>query len=300
MVRGLQDGDRIVQVSINGSRDKSVTGAKGEEPRLLRWVAGQFRPYRGKVGLVGVLILVTAGLGTANPLLVKVVFDQALFVPGGPNVGLLGLLVGLMIAITIVAGGLSVWRAYLTNTVGQQVMSDLRSRLYTQLQALSLRFFTATRTGEIQSRLANDVGGLQTAITDTASTILSSTVILISTIAAMAMLSWQMTLLSLAILPLFGWQALVAGRARRRVSAKTQVALADMSAIVEETLSVSGILLTKIFGRQAAETDRYAAQNERLTALQVRQQMIKQGFSIGVVTFFSLTPALIYLVVSRR
>jgi len=193
MVRGLQDGDRIVQVSINGSRDKSVTGAKGEEPRLLRWVAGQFRPYRGKVGLVGVLILVTAGLGTANPLLVKVVFDQALFVPVGPNVGLLGLLVGLMIAITIVAGGLSVWRAYLTNTVGQQVMSDLRSRLYTQLQALSLRFFTATRTGEIQSRLANDVGGLQSVITDTASTILSSTVILISTIAAMAMLPWQMT-----------------------------------------------------------------------------------------------------------
>jgi ATP-binding cassette, subfamily B, bacterial len=296
MVCGLQDGDRIVQASIDDSRHKGVTGAEREELRLLRRVVGQFRPYRGKVGLVGVLILVTAGLGVANPLLVKVVFDQALFVPGGPNVGLLGLLAGLMIAFTLVTGGLSVWRIYLTNTVGQQVMSDLRSRLYTQLQALSLRFFTATRTGEIQSRLANDVGGLQTAITDTASTILSSTVVLISTIAAMAILSGQMTLLSLAILPLFGWQAIVAGRARRQVSAKTQVALADMSATVEETLSVSGVLLTKIFGRQAAETARYAAQNERLTALQIRQQMIKQGFSIVVVTFFSLTPGLIYLV----
>lgn len=295
MVRGLQGGDRIVQGSIDDSRHEGVNSGKRKELRLLRRVVGQFRPYRGKVGLVLVLILVTAGLGVANPLLIKVVFDQALFVPGGPNLRLLGLLVGLMIAITIVAGGLSVWRAYLTNTVGQQVMSDLRSRLYTQLQALSLRFFAATRTGEIQSRLAHDVGGLQTVITETASTILSSTVILISTIAAMAILSWQMTLFSLALLPLFGWQAIVAGRARRRVSAKTQVALADMSATIQETLSVSGILLTKIFGRQAAEIARYAAQNERLTTLQVRQQMIKQGFSTVVVTFFSLTPALVYL-----
>ena len=157
MVRGLQDGDRIVQSSLDNNHHDGVTSDKREELRLLRRVVDQFRPYQGKVGLVGVLILVTAGLGVANPLLVKVVFDQALFVPGGPNLGLLGLLVGLMIAITIVTGGLSVWRAYLTNTVGQQVMSDLRSRLYTQLQALSLRFFTATRTGEIQSRLANDV-----------------------------------------------------------------------------------------------------------------------------------------------
>jgi ATP-binding cassette subfamily B protein len=289
MVRGLQDGDRIVQAGIDDSRHKGVNSGKREELRLLRRVVGQFRPYRGKVGLVGVLILVTAGLGVGNPLLVKVVFDQALFVPGVPNLGLLGLLVGLMVAITIVAGVLSVWRAYLTNTVGQRVMSDLRSQLYTRLQALSLRFFTATRTGEIQSRLAHDVSGLQTAITDTASTILSSTVILISTIAAMAILSWQMTLFSLPLLPLFGWQAIVAGRARRRVSAKTQVALADISATVEETLSVSGVLLTKVFGR-------HAAQNERLTALQVRQQTIKQGFSIVVVTFFSLTPALVYLV----
>jgi ATP-binding cassette, subfamily B, bacterial len=263
---------------------------------LLRRVVSQFRPYRGKVGLVGVLILVTAGFGVANPLLVKVVFDQALFVPGGPNVGLLVLLVGLMIGITIITGGLSIWRAYLTNTVGQQVMSDLRFRLYTHLQGQSLRFFTATRTGEVQSRLVNDVSGLQTAITDTASTVLSSTVILVSTIAAMAILSWQMTLFSLVLLPLFGWQAIVAGRARRGASAKTQVALADMSAILEETLSVSGILLTKIFGRQAAGAIRYAAQNERLTALQIRQQMIKQGFSTVVVTFFSLTPALVYLV----
>ena len=296
MVRGLQDGGRIGQASTDGGRHRGVNSGKWKELRLLRRVIGQFRPYRGKVWLVGVLILVTAGLGVANPLLVRVVFDRALFVPGGPNVGLLRLLVGLMIVITIVTGGLSLWRIYLTNAVGQRVMSDLRFRLYTRLQALSLRFFTATRTGEIQSRLANDVGGLQSVITDTAPTILSSTVILISTIAAMAILSWEMTLLSLALLPLFGWQAMVAGRARRRVSAKTQVALADMSVTVEETLSASGVLLTKIFGRQAAENARYAAQNEWLTALQVRQQMIKQGCSIVVVTFFSLTPALVYLV----
>jgi ATP-binding cassette subfamily B protein len=291
------DVEQTVQAGIDDSRREGMTNDKRKEMlRLLRRVIGQFQPYRSKVGLVGVLVLFTAGLRVTNPLLEKAVFDQALFVPGGPNLRLLGLLGGLMIATPIAAGGLTLWRTYLTNTVGQQVMRDLRCRLYTQLQALSLRFFTATRTGEIQSWLANDVGGLQNVITDTAVTLLSGMVIIISAIIAMAILSWQMTLLSLAILPLFCWQGMAAGRTLRQVSATTQVALADMSAITEETLSVPGALLTKIFGRQPTEIARYAAQNERLTTLQVRHQMIKQVVDTAVATFFSLTPALIYLV----
>src|SRR6266540_2338614 len=262
--------------------------------KLLRQVVGQFRPYRGQVLVVALLILVTSGLGVVSPLLIKVVFDRALFVPGGPRVGLLVKLVGLMIAVPVVASVVGVYQSYLTNTVGQRVMRDLRARLYEHLQSLSLRFFTATRTGEIQSRLANDVGGLQTVITDTASTILANGVILLSTLVAMLLLSWQLTLLSLAMLPLFAWLTRAVGR--RQVSAETQSALADMSALTEETLSVSGVLLAKVFGRQAVQAARYEEQNQRLAALQVRQQMIGRTFFAVVSTFFSITPALVYLV----
>ena len=268
----------------------------GADRRLLRQVVGQFRPYRGRVLVVALLILVTSGLGVVSPLLIKVVFDRALFVPGGPNVGLLVKLVALMIAVPVVASVVGVYQSYVTNTVGQRVMRDLRARLYDHLQSLSLRFFTATRTGEIQSRLANDVGGLQTVITDTASTILANGVILLSTLVAMLLLSWQLTVLSLVTLPLFAWLTRAVGRRRRQVSAETQTALADMSALTEETLSVSGVLLAKVFGRQAAQSARYDQQNERLAALQVRQQMIGRTFFAVVSTFFSITPALVYLV----
>jgi ATP-binding cassette subfamily B protein len=201
-----------------------------------------------------------------------------------------------MIIIPVIASVVGVYQGYLTNTVGQRVMRDLRARLYDHLQSLSLRFFTATRTGEIQSRLANDVGGLQTVITDTASTILSNVVILLSTVVAMLLLSWQLTVLSLVTLPLFAWLTRVVGRRRRQVSAETQTALADMSALTEETLSVSGVLLAKVFGRQAAQSALYDRQNERLAALQVRQQLIGRTFFAVVSTFFSITPALVYLV----
>ncbi|HEX6678664.1 MAG TPA: ABC transporter ATP-binding protein [Actinomycetes bacterium] len=267
----------------------------GADRQLLRQVVEQFRPYRGQVLVVALLILVTSGLGVVSPLLIKVVFDRALFAPGGPRIRLLVELVTLMIAVPVVASAVGVYQSYLTNTVGQRVMRDLRARLYEHLQSLSLRFFTATRTGEIQSRLANDVGGLQTVITDTASTILANGVILLSTLVAMLVLSWQLTLLSLATLPLFAWLTRVVGRRRRQVSAETQSALADMSALTEETLSVSGVLLAKVFGRQAAQTARYDEQNRRLAALQVRQQMIGRTFFAIVSTFFSITPALVYL-----
>jgi ATP-binding cassette subfamily B protein len=263
---------------------------------LLARVARLFRPHRREVGAVGLLILVTSGLGVANPLLVKVVFDRALFVPGGPRLGLLGQLVALMIAIPIVSSAVGVYQTYLTNDVGQRVMRDLRAQLYAHLQTLSLRFFTATRTGEIQSRLANDVGGVQTVVTDTAASILSNVVILLSTLVAMLLLSWQLTVLSLIMMPLFIWITGVVGRARRKVAAETQRSLAEMTAITEETLSVSGVLLAKVFGRQAAETQKYGEQNERLAMLQVRQQMIGRTFFAMVSTFFSITPALVYLV----
>ncbi|HEV8572568.1 MAG TPA: ABC transporter ATP-binding protein [Actinomycetota bacterium] len=263
----------------------------------VRRVVRTFRPYKRRVTLVGGLILITSAIGVINPLLIKVIFDQALFCgPGCPNLGLLYWLVGIMVAIPIASGTMGIWQSYLSNVVGQRVMQDLRNALYAHLQRMPLRFFTTTRTGEIQSRLSNDVGGIQSVVTDTASSVLANTVIVISSVVAMLILSWQLTLLSLGMMPFFIWLTQRVGKARREVAANTQKSLADLSAITEETLSVSGMLLSKAFGRQRYETARFRRENERLAGLQVRQQMIGRSFFAIIQVFFSVTPALVYLV----
>lgn len=270
----------------------------------VRRVIETFRPYRRKVGLVALAIVTTSALGVVNPILIKLVFDRALFgnppgrCDGGacPDMGNLYLFAGLMIAIPMVTGAIGVGQTYLANLVGLRVMQDLRDALYSHLQAMSLRFFTTTRTGEIQSRLANDVGGVQTVVTDTMSSILSNVVVIVSTLIAMTLLSWQLTVLSLSMLPIFLWLTAKVGRARREVAASTQKTLADLTAVTEETLSVSGILLSKTFGRRRFEEERFRRENERLTGLQIRQTMIGRSFFAVVGTFFAITPALVYLV----
>ena len=269
----------------------------------VRRVVGTFRPYKGKVGLVGLMIGVTSGLGVINPLMIVLVFDNALFGENGvcrgqpcPNLPLLYFYVGVMIAVPIVTSIIGIGQTYLTNVVGLNVMQDLRNRLYQHLQAMPLRFFTTTRTGEIQSRLANDVGGVQSVVTDTASTVLSNVVTIISTIIAMIVISIPLTILSLLLMPLFLWLTVKVGRARREVATSTQRTLADMTTITEETLSVSGILLSKAFGRQRFEIDRFQGENVRLTGFLLRQTMIGRSFFALVGTFFSITPALVYLV----
>ena len=271
------------------------TEKRGREG-LGRRIVGLFRPYRGRTTLILISIVVTSGLGIVNPLLVQVVFDDALFVAGGPDLSLLYLLVGVMVAIPIVLGVIGVGQTYLTNFVGNRVMQDLRDRLYAHLQSMPLSFFTGTRTGEIQSRLANDVGGVQTVVTSTASSILANVVTVISSLVAMLVLSWQLTLVSLILVPLFVVLTYRVGRLRRAVSAQTQESMAEMSAITQETLSVSGILLSKVFERRSDEIERYRRANERLAELQVRQQMTGQGFFALVQAFFGITPAIIYLV----
>ncbi|HEY7755545.1 MAG TPA: ABC transporter ATP-binding protein [Actinomycetota bacterium] len=270
----------------------------------VRRVVSTFRPYRGKVALVALAIVITSGLGVVNPLLIKAVFDNALFgnppgvCDGGPcpDMANLTLYAGLMIAIPIVTGIIGIGQTYLANVVGLRVMQDLRHQLYSHLQFMPLRFFTTTRTGEIQSRLANDVGGVQAVVTDTTSNILANVVVIVSTLIAMAILSWQLTVLSLALLPLFLWLTVKVGRARRVVASNTAKTYADLTAVTEETLSVSGILLSKSFGRQQHEIDRFREENQRLTGLQIRQTMIGRSFFAVVGTFFSITPALVYLV----
>jgi ATP-binding cassette subfamily B protein len=255
-----------------------------------------FRPYRAQVAAVVALIVVTSSIGVVNPLLIQAVFNNALFIPDGPNIQLLVTLVSIMAVIPILNGAIGILQVYETTKVGQLVMRDLRDRLYTHLQTLPLAFFTNTKTGEIQSRLANDVGGVQSVVTTTASTILANVVIFVSTIVAMVILSWQLTIVAVITVPVFFWLTKMVGERRRQVSRSTQESLAAMSALSEETLSVSGVLLAKVFGNQARKSARYHEENQRLADLEVRQQMIGQSFFSIVQAFLSITPAAVYLV----
>ena len=263
--------------------------------RLTPRIVAAFRPYSGRVTLVGLLILVTAGLGVVNPVLIQVVFDSALFPEGGPNLNLLWLLGGIMAAITVVTGGLGIVQTFLTNQVGQRVMRDLRDTLYRHLQSLSLGFFTGTRTGEIQSRVANDVGGVQRVVTNTVSDVLSNTVILISTLIAMLVLSWELTIVAVGTAPFFFLLSKLVGAKRRAVAAETQQSTAEVTAITQETLSISGIMLAKLFGRQSREIERFHQENQKLSDLVIRQQMTGQSFFTLMQIFFSLSPVVIYL-----
>ena len=173
-------------------------------------------------------------------------------------------------------------------------MHDLRTALYTHLQAMPLRFFTETKTGEIQSRLANDVGGIQSVVTDTAASVTSNVAIAVSTIIVMFLIDWRLTLLSLGLLPFFMYLTFRVGKANRAIRGETQESLAAMTAVTEETLSVSGILLSKTFGQQQAAIGRFGELNRDLARLQVRQAMVGRWFFMIIGTIFSITPAFVY------
>src|SRR3984893_8640170 len=277
---------------------------KPKAPRgTLRRIVVIFRPYKAQLALLAVTIVVTSGLGVVNPLLIKQVFDKALFGPNKmcsgvpcPNLPLLYRLVALGLAIPVVTSLIGVGQTFLSNSLGLRLMRDLRDRLYTHLQSLSMRFFTSTRTVEIRSRLSNDVAGVQSIVTDTASSILSNVVIITSSFVAMAWLSWQLTVMSLILVPLFVFFTYRVGKSRRALQSVAQQSLADLTAITEETLSVSGILLAKVFGRQRHEIARFTDENQRFTDIQLRQRMTGRYFFAVVGTFFSITPFLVYLV----
>ena len=272
------------------------TAEKIARDGLVRRIAASFRPYTPRVAVVGVLILVSAGLGVVNPLLIQVVFDSALFpAEGGPDLDLLWVLAGIMAAVTVVTSGVGIIQTYLTNMVGQRVMRDLRDRLFRHLQSLSMGFFTGTRTGEIQSRVANDVGGVQNVVTSTVTDVLSNSVIFISTVIAMLILSWQLTLVAIGVVPLFALLTKMVGERRRAVSSQVQQSTAEMTAITQETLSISGIMLAKLFGRQNQEIERFQQENQKLSDLVIKQQMTGQSFFTLMQIFFSVSPVAIYL-----
>ncbi len=242
------------------------------------------------------MILTGSVLSVIGALLVRDVFNEALFARGGPDLGKLYPLVAALIAIPIINGVLNVGQTWLTEIVGNRVLRDLRDRLFAHLERLSLAFYTATRSGEVQSRLANDVGGVQTTITSTASSVVSNVVTLVSSVVAMVLLSPLLTVISLAVTPVFVIFSRRVGRARRAARREAQASLASMGSITQETLSVSGVLLAKVFGRQSHEVQRYREENERQADLQVRQAMVGRGFFAVTQAFFGVSPALVYLV----
>ena len=264
---------------------------KERRGQTIRRILVFFKPYRPQIAVVLIAILITSFLGLINPILLKLLIDVAI---PQRNLFLLNVFVLLMIALPIVSGLIGVGQSYLNNLIGQRVMQDLRSALYTHLQRMPLRFFTDTRTGEIQSRLANDVGGVQSVVTDTASSVTSNFAIAISTIIAMWLIDWRLTLLSLGMLPFFMYLTFRVGKVRREVSTETQKSLAEMSALTEETLSVSGILLSKTFGQQQNSIAKFRGLNARLAALQIRQAMVGRWFFMIIGTIFSITPAFVY------
>jgi ATP-binding cassette, subfamily B, bacterial len=283
-----------------GGRGRFGMGPFGDNPppvpkerrgRTVGRIVAFFRPYRLQVGVVVVAILATSLIGLVNPILLKLLIDDAI-----PRLdwGRLNLYVGLMIVLPIGSGLIGVGQSYLNNIIGQHVMEDLRTALYTHLQRMPLRFFTETRTGEIQSRLANDVGGVQSVVTDTASSVTSNLAVAISTIIAMFIIDWRLTALSLGLLPFFMYLTYRVGKVRREVSTETQKSLAEITAATEETLSVSGMLLTKTFGQQQQAVNRFSRLNSNLARLQIRQAMVGRWFFMIIGSIFSITPAFVY------
>src|SRR6266568_3653907 len=278
---------------MSGYLEEQKKRGRKTDSRTLRRVATAFAPYKLQVLLVLIAIILTTVLGLVNPFMIQFIFDDAI---GKRNATLLFFLVGIMFVMPIVTGIIGVGQTYLNNVVGQNVMRDFRNKLYTHLQSMSLRFFTSTRTGEIQSRLSNDVGGVQSVVTDTATSVVSNVSTVLSTIIAMIFISPILTLVSLGLLPLFLWITYKVGNVRRTTSKETQKSMASLTAMMQETLSVSGILLTKTFGRQKYAEQRFEKENQKLTNLEVRQQMIGRWFFMFIGTFFSIMPAIIYLI----
>jgi ATP-binding cassette subfamily B protein len=288
--RGSGGGGRGGMFS-GGPVDDFEPVPKERRGRTIRRILRFFGPYRPQIAVVLTAILLTSLIGLINPYLLKLLIDEAI---PRRDFGLLNLFVGLMIALPIVSGLIGVGQSYLNNLIGQRVMQDLRAALYTHLQAMPLRFFTETRTGEIQSRLANDVGGVQSVVTDTASSVTSNIAIAISTVIAMLFIDWRLTVLSLGLTPFFMYLTYRVGKVRREVSTETQKSLAEMSALTEETLSVSGILLSKTFGQQQSSINKFRGLNARLAALQIRQAMVGRWFFMIIGSIFSITPAFVY------
>src|SRR5213593_1682179 len=258
----------------------------------LRRIGRLFVPYKLRLGGVLLLIVVSAGLGVIPAFLLKHVLEAI----GRNDTRSLSFNAGGIVAIAIATGVLGVIQTLLSNQIGQRVMHDLRAAVFRHLQRLSLAFFTRTRTGEVQSRISNDIGGVQSVVTSTATSIVSNVTTVLATMVGMLLLSWKLALFALAVLPLFVWLSRRVGAQRKRITAQRQETMADISTLVEESLSVSGILLGKTMGRSAELVDRFDGESARLADLEVRGRMAGRWVMATIQISFAVMPALVYLV----
>ncbi len=250
-----------------------------------------FAPYRWRLITVLVMIIFSAGLSMLNPFLLRAVLDKGIF---HHEHTLLTELVGAMIGIAIATAAFSVWQTYASNVVGQRVMHDLRAAVYRRLQRMSLAFFTRTRTGEVQSRIANDIGGLDSVVTTTATTIAQNATTVIASLVAMVILNPILAAISLVFVPLFVWLTRRVGKVRRKITTEQQRRLADMSALVAESLSVSGIMLGKTMGRGKDLADRFTGESKGVADLEVRSRMAGRWVMSTIQMTFAIQPALVY------
>ncbi|MCW2536625.1 MAG: ABC-type multidrug transport system, ATPase and permease component [Modestobacter sp.] len=255
-------------------------------------MAGLFRPHRWQLTLVIALIVASSTLALATPFLIRLVIDEAL---PRQNVPLLAWAVAGMVAVTAGTAVLGVLQTWLSTTVGQHVMHGLRTAVFTHLQRQSLGFFTRTKGGEVQSRLMNDVGGMQSVVTSTATSAASSATTVIGTAVAMAALSWRLSLLSLVVLPPAIALTRKVARMRRTITTQRQRHLADLHSQVEEGLSLSGVLLGKTLGAGPAQSQRFAATSDDLVGLEVRSQLAGRWRMATMSIIFAGIPAVIYL-----
>jgi ATP-binding cassette, subfamily B, bacterial len=261
------------------------------QPVQLRRILRLFRHYRGRLAVVGLLVGLSSLVSLAPPFMLREVLDVAL--PQG-RTGLLALLALGMIAVAVANSVFNVLQTYMSTTVGQRVMHDLRTAVYGHLQRMSLAFFTRTRTGEVQSRIANDIGGMQSTVTSTATSLVSNLTSVIATLIAMLVLDWRLTIVSLLMLPFFVWVSRRVGKERKKITSQRQRQLAGMSAIVEESLSVSGILLGRTMGRSQALTEQFAGESDKLVDLEIRSGMAGRWRQSTIQIVMSAMPAVIY------
>ena len=258
----------------------------------LKRIGRLFTPYEVRLGGVLLLIVVSAALGVVPAFLLKRVLEAI----GANDTRELSFNAAGIIVIAIVTGALGVIQTLLSNQVGQRVMHDLRAAVFRHLQRLSLAFFTRTRTGEVQSRISNDIGGVQNVVTNTATSIASNVTTVVATMIGMLVLSWQLALFAFALIPLFAFLTRRVGNERRRIAKTTQETLADISSIVQESLSVSGILLGKTMGRGDELADRFEEDSRKLADLEVRQRMAGRWVMASIQTSFAVMPAAVYWV----
>ncbi|MEV7686848.1 ABC transporter ATP-binding protein [Streptomyces bungoensis] len=262
-----------------------------EQPRQVRRILRLFRPYRGRLAIVGVLVGASSLVSVATPFLLKETLDVA--IPQG-RTGLLSLLALGMILSAVLSSVFGVLQTLISTTVGQRVMHDLRTAVYGRLQRMSLAFFTRTRTGEVQSRIANDIGGMQATVTSTATSLVSNATSVVATIVAMVALDWRLTVVSLLLLPVFVWISRRVGKERKRITTQRQKQMAAMAATVTESLSVSGILLGRTMGRSDSLTAAFAEESEGLVDLEVRSNMAGRWRMAVITIVMAAMPAVIY------